>query len=256
MSTVLVKIGGSTLDDNGQVGEIAADLVRVGAGRAIVVHGGGKDISRALDSLGQASRFVDGLRVTDAEAIETVEMVLSAQVNKRLVREIIRAGGNAVGISGIDGGLLRAVPYGDGKLGYVGKVETVRDGLVTTLLEAGLTPVVSPISLGADGQAYNVNADHAAADLATAIPVDDLVFITDVPGVLLEGVPLPELSVGDVDNLIAAGHISGGMIPKVRACTDAVAEGVGRVHVVAWQGPNTITEHLSGALRYGTVITS
>ena len=115
-------------------------------------------------------------------------------------------------------------------------------------------PVVSPVSIGEDGLPYNVNADHAAGDLATAIPVDDLIFITDVPGVLLEGVPLPRLSVGDVDNLIAAGHISGGMIPKVRACTDAVTRGVERVHILAWNGPTTLSEHLSGEQLHGTVI--
>jgi len=255
MNTALVKIGGSTLDAPGLVGELAADLVRLGTGRAILVHGGGKDISRALDRLGWPSQFIDGLRVTDAQAIETVEMVLSAQVNKRLVRAILAAGGSAVGISGVDGGLFRARQHGDPHLGFVGEVSEVRPEIVVALLDHGFLPVISPISVGEDGRAYNVNADHAAADLAAAIPVDDLLFITDVPGVLVNGLPAPSLSPIDVEHLISAGQITGGMIPKVRSCTAAVARGVRRVHVLAWQGPTTISDHLAGTHSHGTVIT-
>lgn len=253
--TVLVKVGGSTLDAPGLIDELAADLVRLGPGRAILVHGGGRDINRALERLGQASEFIDGLRVTDAAAISTVEMVLSAQVNKRLVRAILAAGGQAVGISGVDGSLFRAEPFGDGRLGFVGDVVEVHQTLVTVLLEHGFLPVVSPISVGRDGMPYNVNADHAAADLAMAIPVKDLVFITDVAGVLVEGLPVPALTVSDAENLIAAGQITGGMIPKVRSCVEAVLRGVERVHIIAWQGPGTISEHLAGRAAHGTVIT-
>lgn len=255
MATALVKIGGSTLDAPSLVDELAADLVRLGAGKAILVHGGGKDINRALERLGQPSTFIDGLRVTDAHAIDTVEMVLSAQVNKRLVRAILAANGHAVGISGVDGALFRAKPYGDGRLGFVGEVVEVRHTLITALIEHGFLPVISPISVGEDGLPYNVNADHAAADLAMAIPVDDLIFITDVPGVLVEGLPVPSLTVSDVENLIAAGQITGGMIPKARACTEAVGRGVERVHILAWQDPMTISEHLAGKRQHGTVIT-
>lgn len=255
MATALVKIGGSTLDAPGLVDELARDLVRLGPGKAILVHGGGKDINRALERLGQVSTFIDGLRVTDAAAIDTVEMVLSGQVNKRLVRAILAANGRAVGISGVDGSLLCAEPYGDGRLGFVGEVFDVHHGLLVTLLKHGFFPVVSPISIGKDGMPYNVNADHAAADLAVAIPVDDLIFVTDVPGVLVEGLPVPTLTVSDVENLIAAGQITGGMVPKVRSCTQAVLRGVERVHILAWQGPMTISEHLAGKLTHGTVIT-
>ncbi len=254
MGTALVKIGGSTLDSPGLISELAEDLVRLGAGRAILVHGGGKDISRALDRLGKPTTFIDGLRVTDAEAIETVEMVLSGQVNKRLVRAIHTTGGRGIGISGVDAGLFRAKQCSDGRLGYVGEITSVDSTIIRTLLNDGFLPVVSPISLGDDGLAYNVNADHAAADLAMALPVDDLLFITDVPGVLVEGLPIPELSIADVENLIAAGQITGGMIPKVRSCAQAVLRGVSRVHVLAWQGPMTISEHLDGSRRSGTVI--
>jgi acetylglutamate kinase len=134
-------------------------------------------------------------------------------------------------------------------------VAEVRHALVVTLLEHGFFPVISPISLGTNGMPYNVNADHAAADLAMAIPVDDLVFVTDVPGVLVEGLPVRSLTVSDAENLIAAGQITGGMIPKVRSCTEAVLRGVGRVHIIAWQGPMTISEHLAGKAAHGTVIT-
>jgi acetylglutamate kinase len=251
----LIKIGGSTLDTPGLVSELAEDLVRLGSGNVVLVHGGGKDISRALDRLGQASTFIDGLRVTDAAAVDTVESVLSAQVNKRLVRAILAAGGSAVGISGVDGALFRAQPYGDGRLGFVGEIIKVDPHVVVTLLGEDLLPVVSPISVGLDGSPYNVNADHAAADLAMAMRVDDLVFITDVAGVLVEGLPAASLTVSDAENLIAAGQITGGMIPKVRSCTEAVQRGVGRVHILAWQGAMTISEHLAGTRRHGTVIT-
>jgi acetylglutamate kinase len=254
MKTVLVKVGGSTLDDPGLIAELADDLVRMQSAHPIVVHGGGKDISRALDRLGKPTEFVDGLRVTDAEAMETVEMVLSAQVNKRLVRAVIAEGGRAVGLSGIDSALFRAKPYGDGRLGFVGQIDAVNPTIIHALINDGFLPIVSPISLGTDGLPYNVNADHAAADLAMALPVDDLLFITDVPGVLVEGLPVPELSVADAENLIAAGQITGGMIPKVRSCAEAVLRGVKRVHVLAWQGPKTISEHLGGHQRHGTVI--
>ncbi len=254
MNCALVKVGGSTLDSPSVVGELAEDLVRLGPGRSIVVHGGGKDISKALDRLGREFEFIDGLRVTDGESIETVEMVLSAQVNKRLVRAIIAAQGNAVGLSGVDASQFRVRPYDDGRLGFVGEIVEVRPDVVHALLGGGFLPVISPISLGEDGLPYNVNADHAAADLAMSLEVNDLVFITDVPGVLVEGLPVPQLSVADVENLIAAGQITGGMIPKVRSCAGAVTRGVDRVHVLAWQGPMTLTQHLEGERSHGTVI--
>ena len=253
-TTALVKIGGSTLDSPGLVSELADELVRLGGGRTILVHGGGKDISRAIEKNGRPTEFIDGLRVTDAHDIETVEMVLSAQVNKRLVRSIIAARGRAIGISGVDDAMFRTCPFGDGRLGYVGEICEVNPDLVRTLLDGGFIPVISPISIGDDGLPYNVNADHAASDLAMALPVNDLMFITDVPGVLVEGLPIPSLSVADIENLIAAGQITGGMIPKVRSCAQAVRNGVQRVHVLAWQGPMTLSEHLRGERSHGTVI--
>ncbi|OQB34990.1 MAG: Acetylglutamate kinase [Candidatus Latescibacteria bacterium ADurb.Bin168] len=250
----LIKIGGSTLDSPGLIGELASDLARLGAGRTILVHGGGKDINRALDRLGQPTMFVDGLRVTDAAAVETVEAVLSAQVNKRLVRALLAAGARAVGISGVDGALLRARPYGDGRLGFVGAIEKVDPAVLVAVLNAGFLPVVSPISVGGDGLAYNVNADHAAAEIAMAMKVDDLVFVTDVPGVLVGGGTLPLLTGADAEKLIANGQITGGMIPKVRSCVEAVRRGVGRVHILSWDGAATISEHLAGVRSHGTVI--
>ena len=255
LETALVKVGGSTLDSNGLLDELAKDMVRLGSGRSILLHGGGKDISRALEQMGQTTEFIDGLRVTDYEAIRTVEMVLSAQVNKRIVRSIIAANGKAVGLSGVDGGLFTAEQHGDPRLGHVGQVVTVHPEIITTMLEHDFLPVVSPISLGVDGETYNVNADHAAVDLATTISATDLVYITDVPGVLVESMTMPALTVADVENLIAAGQITGGMIPKVRSCAQAVLRGVERVHIIAWQGSHTLTEHLRAGQSHGTVIT-
>ena len=255
MEAALIKIGGSTLDTPGLLKELAEDVVRIGPGRAILLHGGGKDISRALEATGRPTEFVDGLRVTDDESIRTVEMVLSAQVNKRIVRAVQAADGKAVGVSGVDGSLFIAQPHENRRLGHVGSVVRVQPEVVTTLLDHDFLPVVSPISIGLDQQAYNVNADHAAADLGIALSVDDLVFITDVPGILVEQMTVPCLTIADIENLIAAGQITGGMIPKARSCSQAVLKGVKRVHILAWKGPMTISEHLAGKQSHGTTIT-
>ena len=255
MEAALIKVGGSTLDTPNLLAELARDTARLGAGRAILLHGGGKDISRALEATGRPVEFIDGLRVTDDAAIETVEMVLSGKVNKSIVRAVGAAGGRGVGISGVDGGLFIAEPHEDRRLGHVGAVTSVGTEIVSTLLEHGFLPVISPISVGKDGEPYNVNADHAASDLATALPVDDLVFITDVPGILVEQMTMPCLTIADIENLIAAGQITGGMIPKARSCAQAVLRGVKRVHILAWRGPTTLSDHLAGKVSHGTVIT-
>jgi len=219
--------------------ELAAQLARLAAaGPLVVVHGGGQDIAALQARLGLEPVKVDGLRVTDAESLAVAQMVLSGHTNKHVVRTLLAAGLDAVGLSGVDGGLLRcrkkAHPTVD--LGLVGEVTSVRAGLLDKLIEAGLVPVVSPVSLGEDGQIYNVNADEAAGAIAAALAAAALDFVSNVPGVLAKGDLLPELSAAAAEALIADGTVSGGMIPKVRTALDALDRGIPRVRIVNLAG--------------------
>jgi acetylglutamate kinase len=257
---VVVKLGGSALEAGGP-GTLAADLValsRAGV-RPVLVHGGGPEITRMLERLGQPSAFVDGLRVTDAAAIEVVEMVLAGRVNKQLVAALQLAGGEAVGLSGVDGGLLVARPHPAGPaLGFVGEVAAVRTGVVDLLLDAGTIPVVATLGLGEDGQRYNLNADTAAAALAVALGADKLIFLTDVPGIRraeAEGPRLlSELDAKAARDLLADGTVSGGMIPKVTACLEALGGGVASAHIVGADVPHGLLVELFTDEGTGTMI--
>lgn len=247
--TTVVKIGGSMAEDLPSLGQLAADLASLSAsgGRVVLVHGGGKDINRNLKWLDQEPRFVDGLRVTDEAAMDIVEMTLSGRVNKLLVRLLLQEGATPVGLSGVDGGLFRATPLReDGALGRVGSVTSVRTSLLETLWAGGFLPVVSPVSLGPDGQSWNVNADDAAAALASALQADALVYISDVPGVLENGTRIPALDPAGVEDLVARGVASGGMIPKLRGCIQTLKAGVESVTVAGWSGPGGLASILSG----------
>lgn len=253
--TIVVKIGGSMAEDLRSLGELATDLASLASTgtRVALVHGGGKDINRNLQWLGQEPRFVDGLRVTDEAAMDIVEMTLSGRVNKMLVRLLLAASARPVGISGTDAGLFRAAPLReDGALGRVGSVTSVDIALVETLWNGGYLPVVSPVSLGPDGQSWNVNADDAAAALASKLRANALVYVSDVPGVLENGVRIPELTPDGVEDLIARGVASGGMIPKLRGCIQTLRAGVGSVMVSGWSGPGSIRQILSNSA--GTTI--
>ena len=235
----VIKIGGNEMNTPGFLQELAAQLARLAAaGPLVVVHGGGQDIAALQARLGLEPVKVDGLRVTDAESLAVAQMVLSGHTNKHVVRTLLAAGLDAVGLSGVDGGLLRcrkkAHPTVD--LGLVGEVTSVRAGLLDKLIEAGLVPVVSPISLGEDGQIYNVNADEAAGAIAAALAAAALDFVSNVPGVLAKGDLLPELNAAAAEALIADGTVSGGMIPKVRAALNALDRGIPRVRIVNLAG--------------------
>jgi len=234
--TRVTKIGGNELNVPGFLEELAdihSRLTQMG-GWAVIVHGGGQDIADLQSQLGIEPVKVDGLRVTDAASLAVAEMVLSGRANKQIVRALLAAGLDAVGLSGVDGRLLTAAkkqhPTVD--LGLVGEVTAVRLPLLRHLLQAGIIPVISPISLGDDGQTYNVNADEAAAAIAAALGADTLDFISNVPGVLAGGELVPYLTPDEAEALIADGTISGGMIPKVRAALDALARGVAQVRIV------------------------
>src|SRR5574341_1609605 len=229
--TVVVKYGGSIMNGGAEGSTVIEDLVLLkGAGVApVLVHGGGPEITKMLDRLGKPSRFVDGLRVTDGETMEVVEMVLAGRANKSLVSAIAASGGTAVGISGKDGNVFRARPLRGGEdLGHVGEVEAVDTKLVHLLSGAGFIPVVASIGIGPDGESYNLNADHAAGALAAAVDASKFILLTDVRGVYRSGDARSLISVlpaADARRLIADGVISRGMIPKVQACLDALAAG-------------------------------
>jgi acetylglutamate kinase len=254
---IVVKMGGSTLDSENILVEFADALALAPAGsRITVVHGGGKDIGRQLDRMGRAFTFIDGLRVTDDETIDVVEMVLSGLVNKWIVRALEREGLRAVGVSGTDLGLFRAVKLEvkGGDLGYVGAIEEVNTELVDLLIDHGIIPVVSPISIGPGCRAYNVNADHAAQKLAEVWRADHLIYVTDVPGIRVGGEARSEIRIDEVERLIDAGEITGGMIPKLMSSASAVMNGVGRVHIIGWKGRESIADSLRRENRWGTVI--
>jgi acetylglutamate kinase len=254
---IVVKMGGSTLDNENILEQFAAALAMIPEDRdVVVVHGGGKDIGRQLDRMGRQVQFIDGLRVTDGDTIDVVEMVLSGLVNKWIVRALEREGVRAAGVSGTDLGLFHAarlVSRG-GDLGYVGTIEEVNTEIINILLARRIIPVISPISIGPEYRAYNVNADHAAQKLAEVWKADDLIYITDVPGIKIGGQVRPRIGIGEVEGLIDTGEVTGGMIPKLRSSASAVKNGVGRVHIIGWKGPESIMDSLRRDAQWGTVI--
>jgi acetylglutamate kinase len=235
---IIIKVSGSDLDDAAFSAQLAQRLVAdAEAGlQPLLVHGGGKEINELLGTLKIENRFVDGLRVTDARTRDVALMVLSGLANKRMVAHVINAGGNAIGLSGVDGALLR-VHKVDAALGFVGIPAQVNAGLLRGLFAQGVIPVVNPMSLGNDGEIYNVNADHAAGALAAALDAQLLTFVTNVPGVLDASKTLiPSLSATQTQHLIDSGVINGGMIPKVRTCLEALAGGVSSVRITNLDG--------------------
>ncbi len=228
MSARVYKLGGPALEDAGLLEPLAAE-VRAAGPQVVLVHGGGRQAERRLRALGLESRFVGGRRETSPEAMEVVEMVLSGTVNKALAAGLTAAGLPAVGLSGRDGGLIRACPVPG--LGRVGAPERVDPAPLQAAWSAGFVPVVAPVSGGPDGEALNVNADEAALALARALGARSLVYLSDVDGVNEDGEPLPTLDGEDAERLIARGAISGGMALKVRVALEAAAAGVPEVVV-------------------------
>ena len=232
----VVKISGHYLDDEALLGQFA----RVVAGRddrVVIVHGGGKEISRLQERLDIEPRYVDGLRITDAESLALVEMVLCGSVNKRVVRQLLTAGVDAQGLSGVDRGLVRArqMRHPDVDMCFTGTVESVRPEVVTTLLDLDITPVIAPVSLGQCSN-FNLNADPVAGALAAAIDADNVVFISNVSGVLVDDKPVELLTAAEARHLMASGVIHGGMIPKVESALEVLLAGVPRVIITDLEG--------------------
>lgn len=239
MTTLVLKIGGNDIDD----AEFLTELVRIVAELRplpVLVHGGGKEIGQLQKVLGGEPQFVGGLRVTDKTALRSAEMVLCGTVSTRLVAALVRAGVDAQGMSGVDRGLIRVekVQRADGDLGFVGTPTAVRGEVLAELLHAGIVPVVAPISLGADST-YNVNADEAAGAIAEALGDAEVVFVTNVPGVLVDGTLAERLDRQQVIELIESGVITGGMIPKVQSALAALDVGVQSARITNLAGLET-----------------
>jgi len=237
----VLKIGGNELDEPGfleRLASLVARWVNEQGTAVIIIHGGGRAIADLQSRLGLSPVKVDGLRVTDAASLEVAQMVLSGQTNKQIVRALLAAGVDAVGLSGVDGGLLRCrrKQHPTADLGLVGEVTQVRAKLLRQLSTQGLTLVLSPISLGLDGLTYNVNADDAATAVAQALAADSLDLLSNVPGVLHEGTVISALTLRETETLIQTGVIHGGMIPKVQAALDAVKKGVAEARIVNLEG--------------------
>lgn len=229
----VLKIGGNELNQPGFLEGLAQAVAQSGR-PTVIVHGGGQAIADLQVRLGLRTVKVDGLRVTDAESLSVAQMVLSGQANKQIVAALLAAGVDAIGLSGVDGGLLRCRkklhPTAD--LGYVGEIVEVRTEIIDQLTRSGMTAVISPISLGLDGQIYNINADEAASAVALALKADLLDFISNVPGVLQEDQVLSTLTPAQTERLIADGTIHDGMVPKVRAALDAIGKGIPQARIV------------------------
>ena len=235
--TRIIKIGGNEMNTPGFLEALAQQVADLTAGTGeplVIVHGGGQEIATLQSRLGIEPVKVDGLRVTDAESLAVAQMVLSGHTNKAIVRAFLAEGLDAVGFSGVDGGLLRCrkKQHPTADLGLVGEIVSVRTDFLNHFAAQGIIPVISPISLSEDGQTYNVNADEAAGAIAGAMAATTLDFVSNVPGVLHAGSVLERLTPADADRLIAEGIVNGGMIPKVRTALDALARGVPRVRIV------------------------
>lgn len=259
---ITVKLGGSILEDAGIRMRLLAqvsEIVKLGH-EVLLVHGGGKSLSRRLTELQLPSRFVDGLRVTDAETLQVAVMVLAGEVNKRIVAEMGGLGIQAVGICGADAGAVRCVRLSDlggypQDLGFVGKPSEVNRPFFESLFASGIVPVVSSIALGPDAQLYNVNADQMAACCASGTGCTALIYLTDVPGVRDEnGAVLRDIGEPEILQMRSRGILSGGMLPKTSSCLEAIEAGVASVFILPGAGPDVLTGFINGTLTEGTHI--
>jgi acetylglutamate kinase len=257
---LLLKLGGSVSENNDCLRAIVRALCEARAEGAtiVLVHGGGREINRNLKLLNEKPEFVEGLRITNENNLNMVEMTLSGSINKKLAGLVNREGRPygilAAGISGVDGMTLVCRPLSN-KLGRVGRIVRVDAGLLETLLAGGYLPVVSPISIGEDYLHYNVNADDAASALASALKAGRFIFLSDVAGVQdADGKILSRLTPEGVERLIRQNVVTGGMIPKLRACCNVLDAGVREVHVCGWEGPESFKRQITGLGNSGTVL--
>ena len=262
--TVVIKFGGNAMVDEALKSSFAQDIVllkQVGV-NPVIVHGGGPQIGKLLEQIGKKSRFIEGMRVTDNETMDVVEMVLGGQVNKQIVSLINRHGGRAVGLTGKDGGMIRARKLKLGgsdieanDLGQVGEVESIDPAVVAMLDHGDFIPVIAPIGVGADGSSYNINADLVAGELARVLDAEKLLLLTNTPGVLdPDGNLLTGLGTTETERLIADGIIHGGMLPKVRCALNAVKAGVRTSQIIDGRVKHSVLLELLTSTGVGTLI--
>jgi acetylglutamate kinase len=264
--TIVVKFGGNAMSDDVLKADFARDVVllKLVGMNPVVVHGGGPQIETALARLGMKGEFIQGMRVTNAETMDVVEMVLGGQVNKEVVELINQAGGKAVGLTGQDGAFIRAKKLvlaskenGNIDLGQVGEIDAIDPAVISALEQAGFIPVVAPIGTGSDGTTYNINADLVAGKLAEILRAEKLIVLTNTPGVLdKSGKLLTGLTPRKIDDLVAKGVISGGMLPKIGSVLDAARAGVKSCHIIDGRVPHALLLEVLTDEGVGTVIRS
>lgn len=257
---VVVKYGGNAMINEQLKQQVMEDIVLlwlIGV-KIVLVHGGGPEINELMEKLGKKAEFVDGLRVTDKETVDIVQMVLAGKVNKTLVNLLEMKGGKAVGLSGMDGRLIEA-RVKDDKLGYVGEITKIHIKPVTDLLEKDYIPVISTLGCDKQGNTYNINGDTAAANIAGALGAERLIMMTDIAGILRDkddpSTLIPEITINEADELYKQGIVSGGMIPKVECCIDAIRKGVKHVVIMDGRVPHSILMELLTNEGAGTMVT-
>ena len=257
--TVVVKYGGNAMVNPNLKQQVMDDIVLlwlIGV-KVVLVHGGGPEISSMMDKLGKKAEFVDGLRVTDKETVDIVQMVLAGKVNKTLVSLLEKRGGKAIGLCGMDGKLIQA-QVKDPRLGFVGEVTAINRDPVTDILEKGYIPVISTLGCDDEGNAFNINADTAAAHIAGALGAERFILMTDIAGILRDkndpSTLIPEISLSETDKLFESGIISSGMIPKVQCCVTAIKNGVKNVVIMDGRVPHSILMELLTDEGAGTLV--
>ncbi|MBE9179845.1 acetylglutamate kinase [Oculatella sp. LEGE 06141] len=244
--TIVVKYGGAAMKDGSLKAKVIRDVVFLACVglRPVVVHGGGPEINSWLGKLGIEPQFKNGLRVTDSATMDVVEMVLVGRVNKELVSLINRAGGSGIGLCGKDGNIIKARPEGREGVGFVGEVNSINTNLLELLVKAGHIPVVSSVAADDSGQAYNINADTVAGELAAALGAEKLILMTDTPGILQDyhdsSTLIAKLDIQEARRLIDDGVVAGGMIPKVNCCVRSLAQGVRAAHIIDGRIPHAL----------------
>jgi len=267
--TIVVKYGGHAMVDDSLKNDFTGDitLLKYIGLKVVVVHGGGPQINKVLDTMGITSRFVRGMRYTDDETMDVVEMVLGGRVNKEIVAGINAQGGRAAGLTGKDGGLITAQKmtiYQEGfddkppeiiDPGMVGKVSEIDPDILHTLTDKGFIPVIAPVGVGKNGETYNINADHVASKIASALKAERLILLTDVDGLLDADLKLiPSVDAGTIKKMIKAGDIKGGMIPKMECAMEVLENGVGKVHIINGTRPHALLLELFTDSGIGTQV--
>lgn len=258
--TVVIKYGGNAMTNESLKMQVMTDIVLlwlIGV-RVVLVHGGGPEISGLMDKLGKKPQFVDGLRVTDEETVDIVQMALSGKVNKSLVNLIDVAGGRSVGLSGVDARLIEA-EIKDERLGLVGEITKVNTSVITDLLDNNYIPVISTVGCDKKGNVYNINGDTAAAFISGALGAERLIMLTDIAGILKDknddSTLIPEITVTEAERLISDGIAGGGMIPKIKCCVKAIEQGVKKVVIMDGRVPHSILMELLTNEGAGTMVT-